>query len=105
MPSSCLVVITTLPTRAKARQVSQLLLKKKLAACINLIGPAESSFWWRGKIDKAREYLLFIKTRRSHFNRLRQFLERHHPYSVPEIAALPIIKGNTPYLNWIKKSI
>lgn len=105
MPSSCLVVLTTLPTRAQARKISQLLLKKKLAACINLIGPAESSFWWQGKIDKAREYLLFIKTHRSHFIRLRRFLEKNHPYSVPEIVALSISKGNSTYLNWIRKSI
>ena len=102
MPSSCLLVLTTLPHRFEARKISRLILKKKLAACINLIGPAESSFWWEGKVDHAREYLLFIKTRSSQFGRLRQFLEKNHPYSVPEIVAFPIVKGNAAYLNWIK---
>jgi periplasmic divalent cation tolerance protein len=72
---------------------------------VNIMGPAESSFWWQGKIDRAREYLLLIKTRTSQFVRLRQFLERHHPYSVPEIVALPIEKANAPYLNWIRNSV
>lgn len=104
MPSSCVIVLTTLPTRSKARQISTLVLQKKLAACVNLLGPAESSFWWEGKVGHAKEYLLLIKTRGSHFERLRQFLEKNHPYSVPEIVALPIEKGNTPYLSWLKTS-
>ena len=105
MPSSCLVVLTTLPTRAQARRISQLVLRNKLAACINVIGPVESSFWWDDKIDRAKEWLLLIKTRASHFARLRRFLEKNHPYSVPEIVGLPMMRGNTPYLNWIKKSV
>lgn len=105
MPDSFIVVLTTLPTRSKAQELSKAVLRKKLAACINLLGPAQSAFWWKGKIDHATEYLLLIKTRSSHFARLRRFLEKNHPYSVPEIIALPIRKGNPPYLSWIKKSI
>ncbi len=104
MPSSYLVVLTTLPNQSEARKISKLLLKKKFAACVNLIGPMESSFWWQGKIDRAREFLLLIKTRRAHFNRLRKFLEKNHPYEVPEIVAFRIAEGNASYLNWIKKS-
>ena len=105
MPSSCLIVLTTLPTLSKGRQISAQLLKKKLAACVNLLGPAESSFWWEGKIDHAKEYLLLIKTRASHFDRLRRFLEKIHPYSTPEIVALSLEKGNASYLNWLKASV
>ena len=105
MADSCIVVLTALPNRAKAREISRLILKKKLAACVNVIGPAESSFWWQGKIDRTEEYLLLIKTRASRFSRLRRLLERNHPYSVPEIVALPIKQGNLPYLSWLRSSI
>ena len=105
MPSAYLVVLTALPTLSKARQISTLILKRNLAACVNLVGLAESSFWWRGKIDHAKEYLLLIKTRASRFERLRQLLEKNHPYSVPEIVALPIVKGNAPYLKWLKTNV
>lgn len=100
-----MVVLTTLPTLSKARQISTLILKKRLAACVNLMGPVESSFWWKGKVDHAKEYLLLIKTRASHFGRLRRFLEKNHPYSVPEIVALPIQRGNASYLNWLSKAL
>ena len=105
MPGNFLVVLTTLPNAAKARQVAKLLIQKKFAACVNILGPAQSFFRWEGKIDQAREFLLLIKTQASHFTRLRAFLEKHHPYSVPEIIALPVQKGNTPYLDWIKASV
>ncbi len=105
MPSPYLVVLTTLSKRSEARRLSRLLLRERLAACVNVLGPAESSFWWKGKIDHAKEYLLLIKTRASSFTRLRRFLEKNHPYDVPEIVALPIEKGNRSYLDWIKRSV
>ena len=105
MATRFIVVLTTLPTRAKARRMATLVLKEKMAACVNLVGPAESFFWWQGKVDQAKEYLLLIKTRTSHFVRIQKFLEKHHPYSVPEIVALPIQKGNTSYLSWLEESV
>lgn len=105
MLSPYLIVLTTLPDRSKAKKISEQILRKRLAACINLIGPIESSFWWQGKIDQAKEQLLLIKTRATYFSRLRRFLEKNHPYSVPEIVAIPIAKGNKSYLEWIKESI
>ena len=106
MPSSdaYLVVLTTLPNLAQSRKLSRLLLKSRLAACTNIFGPAESSFWWKGKIDKSREYLMLVKTRASHFKRLRELIGKNHPYSVPEIIALRIQAGNAAYLDWLKTS-
>lgn len=105
MSDSFLVVFSTFPTLPKAREISKLLIEKRMAGCINIVGPAESFFWWKGKVDRAREYLLVIKTKARRFSRLRNFLQKHHPYSVPEIIALPIRKGNSPYLNWLKASV
>lgn len=105
MPGPFIVVLTTFGSPSKARQISKTLLQKKIAACVNILGPAQSFFWWEGKVDKAREHLVLIKTKASYFARLQKFLEKNHPYSVPEIIALPVIKGNASYLNWITKSL
>ena len=105
MPDSFVIVLSTLPNVSKARRISKLILQKKLAACINILGPAESLFWWQGEIDRTKEHLLLIKTKASHFSSLRSLLEKYHPYSVPEIIALPIRKGNGPYLNWLRASV
>ena len=104
MASSFVVVLTTLPSRPEARKISELLVKKKFAACVNILGPAQSFFRWKGKMDCVKEFLLLIKTRASRYSSLEKFLKKNHPYSVPEIIALPIVKGNAPYLGWIKAS-
>lgn len=105
MSDSFLVVLTTLPSSGRARRLARQILQKKLAACINILGPALSYFWWKGKRDQAKEFLLLIKTHASRFDQLRRFLEKNHPYEVPEIVALPIRKANAPYLNWIRSVI
>lgn len=105
MPSPFYVVLTTLPSRPQAEKLAQRVLQEKLAACVNVIGPARSFFWWEGKIDRAKEHLLLIKTHRSLFSQLRRFLEKNHPYEVPEIVALPIERGNAAYLDWIRRVI
>ncbi len=101
MPDSALVILTTLPSSAHAKKLGRKILQKKYAACINIVKGVESLFWWKGKIDQAKESLLLIKTRKSRFERLRTFIEKNHPYSVPEIIALPIQKGNRAYLKWL----
>lgn len=102
MPSSCLIVLTTLPDRSHARRLSQFILKKRLAACIQQVGPVESVYRWKKKIERAKEYLLILKTRNALFPRLKRALEKNHPYAVPEIVALPFAKANASYLRWLK---
>jgi periplasmic divalent cation tolerance protein len=62
-----------------------------------------SAFWWNGKIDKAKEVLLIIKTRRNNFKKIEKEVKRLHSYAVPEIIAVPIITGSKEYLRWIEK--
>lgn len=95
------VVFVTAPAGAASRQVADHLLKKRLAACVNTVPAVASRYWWKGKIESARESLLIIKTRSSLFPKLIREVRRVHPYSVPEIIALPILKGSAAYLAWL----
>lgn len=98
------VVFITVPNITQAKKIIDLLLTKKLAACVNIVNKVESFFWWQGKIDKAKELLLIVKTDKKLINKLIKAVRSKHPYSVPEIIALPIIAGNKDYLNWIDES-
>lgn len=99
-----IVVFVTVPTQAIAKKMARFLLTKKLAACVNIMPAVESYFWWKKKIDRARERLLIIKTKRKLFTQLAKAVQSKHPYDVPEIIALPIVLGNKAYLDWINGS-
>lgn len=102
LKTSFSLVLTTVPDQATGESLAHLLLEKRAAACVTIMGPGESFFWWEGKVQKEGEYVLLIKTRKNNFNQLVELISRHHPYEVPEIIALPVEKGYLPYLEWIR---
>lgn len=99
------VVFVTAKDLAQARSIGQGLLNEKLIACANVIKGVESMFWWKGKIDKAGEAMLVIKTRKDLFKKVCSSVKKLHSYDTPEVIALPIIVGNKDYLNWIDDSV
>jgi len=99
------VVVVTTSSREEANKIVNALLDEKLIACANVFGPVSSSFWWQGKIDKAEEYLVFMKTEAELFEKITSCIKRLHSYEVPEIIALPIVKGFKPYLEWISNTL
>lgn len=99
-----LIVFISAGSREEAEKIASGLLKEKICACVNIVKDVDSHFWWQGKLDKAKEALLIIKTRKSLFARLVKKVKSLHSYEVPEIIALPIIAGHKPYLHWIDES-
>jgi len=103
--SPYVVVIVTVAKREEAVKIVRSLLEEKLIACANIVGPISSIFWWEGKIDEASEFLVFMKSHGNHFERLSEKVAEIHSYEVPEIIALPIIKGAPSYLEWLSDSL
>jgi periplasmic divalent cation tolerance protein len=95
----------TTASRDEARRISQLLLEKHLIACANILGPVESKFWWQGKTDTAKEYYVLMKSNEKLFKKLSETVKKVHSYQVPEILAVPIVKGWQPYMKWLKASL
>jgi periplasmic divalent cation tolerance protein len=105
MKTKFIVILTTCKNRKEAISVTDSLLKKRMIACANIVSGIESKFWWDGKIDKAKEILILVKARVRDFDAIEKEIKRLHSYKVPEIVALPILKGSRPYLNWIDSSV
>lgn len=99
--SDYLVVLCTCPDAATAEDLAGMLVRERLAACVNIQAGVTSVYEWQGKVEKDQETLLIIKSTASNFYRLRAALADAHPYDVPEIIALPITQGYEPYLDWI----
>lgn len=96
-----IIVTTTLEEHEAAERLARLLLEKKLIACAQILGPGRSLYWWQGKIVEASEVVLAMKTDRSYFDRIQQFIKAEHPYQVPEIVATAIVCGSSDYLDWL----
>jgi periplasmic divalent cation tolerance protein len=103
MDTKFIVVFITIDTPANAQKLADKLLTDRKAACINIIPQVSSQYWWQGKIEKADEVMLVVKTRAALLDELVTLVKQNHPYSVPEIIALPIIGGNPDYLAWLEK--
>jgi len=100
-----IVVFVTASAKPEAVKIAKRLLDEKLAACVNIVDKVESFFWWKGKIDNARECLLIIKSRKAKLNKIIKCVRSLHSYDVPEIIALPIEGGYPAYLEWIDGSV
>lgn len=105
MANSYCLIMTMCSSAAEARRIADHLLATRMIACANIIPGVESKFLWKGRVEKAREALLVMKTKRASFNRVEARITRLHSYEVPEIIALPISAGSKNYLNWIKNSV
>src|ERR1051326_3470163 len=92
------VVLITCGDRTEAERVAMALLEARLAACVNMVTGMTSLFWWEGKIDRAEEVLLIVKTTAALVSQLVETVRKHHSYQVFGTVALPILDGNPDYL-------
>ncbi|MEO0313853.1 MAG: hypothetical protein RI928_309 [Pseudomonadota bacterium] len=95
------IVMTHMPDAESAEVLAGALVETRLAACVNLSPTVKSVYRWQGKIERANEVTLTIKTTQGHYTALEAAIRAAHPYEVPEIIALPVVAGLPSYLQWI----
>ncbi len=104
-----LVLCTAPPTtgggKPGAAELARQLVGERLCACANVIGGVTSFFWWEGRVDRADERLLLLKTTRALVERLQQRVVELHPYAVPEFLVLDIDRGLPAYLDWLAAAV
>jgi periplasmic divalent cation tolerance protein len=98
---STLLVLTNLPDRAAAERLADLVVEKRLAACVNILAPCRSVYRWKDAVQHDEEHPLLIKTTAERYPELEQALRAGHPYELPEIVAVPIERGLPAYLDWV----
>jgi periplasmic divalent cation tolerance protein len=96
------IVLVTCPSVALARKIARAVVEKRLTACVNtMLSPVESVYTWKGKVERAREYLLVMKTTAKCLSELEKEVKKLHSYDVPEFIAVPITEGSKEYLSWL----
>lgn len=96
-----LLVFTNAPDRAVAMRLAQTLVEERLAACVNVLAGCTSVYRWNGAVETAEELPVLIKTRAGRYDELEAAIRRIHPYELPEIVAVPLVRGLPDYLEWV----
>jgi periplasmic divalent cation tolerance protein len=99
--TNAIQVITTTDSREDAQQIATALVERRLAACVQVIGPINSTYRWEGQIETGEEWLCLIKTQQGRYAELEAAIKALHSYDVPEILAMPVVAGNAGYLDWL----
>jgi periplasmic divalent cation tolerance protein len=97
------LVLVTAPSPAVAHQLAHGLVTERLAACVNVVPGVTSIYRWEGQVEQADEALMIIKTRRSCYATLEEYVRRHHPYETPEIVEIPADQVTPTYWEWVMK--
>ena len=100
-----IIVLSTAGSERDAASIAHSLLERRQAACVNILPKITSIYRWQGKIERAEEWLLLIKTTRDGFEHVRQTIQELHSYEVPECISIPIENGSTRYLEWLGESV
>jgi periplasmic divalent cation tolerance protein len=103
--SNCIQVLTTAGSEEEAGRIAELLVDRKLAACVQVVGPVVSRYRWRGAIEEAREWQCLAKTTRAAYEAVEAAIRAVHSYDEPEIIATPIVAGSAGYLAWIEENV
>jgi periplasmic divalent cation tolerance protein len=100
-----LQVMTAVPHKADGERLIDAVVGDRLAACGQLVGPIQSVYHWQGKIERSEEWLCLLKTRAALYGELEAAIKARHPYTVPEILAVPVVAGNADYFEWMRKEL
>lgn len=95
----------TTGNKEEAKKIVRTLLEERLIACANIIDSVSSFFWWQGKIENDKEFLVLMKSHEDLFKKLSERVIELHSYDVPEILALSIVNGSQDYLDWLRSCL
>jgi periplasmic divalent cation tolerance protein len=100
------IVLVTCGSIIEARRIANRLVRKRLAACVNIVlGPVQSIYRWKGKVQSAREVLMVIKTTEKRLEALEKELVHWHSYDVPEFVVISVAAGSREYLDWLEDGV
>jgi periplasmic divalent cation tolerance protein len=97
------LVYTTWPSIVEAERAGRSIVEQRLAACVNIMPGLISHYWWEGKIERAEEIVMIVKTRASLAEAVRKAVKEAHSYETPSVMVLPVESVDAEYYAWIVK--
>ena len=103
--TGCVQVLTTVGSEEEAGELAALLVERRLAACVQVVGPITSRYRWEGKLEVEREWQVLAKTTRGAYEAVEAAIREVHSYEEPEVIATPIVAGSAGYLAWVEENV
>ncbi len=98
-------VLTTVGSEPEAERIASELLERRLAACVQTLGPIVSRYRWQGEPEEAREWQCLAKTETRLYEEVEAAIRTLHSYEEPEILAIPVLAGSQGYLDWVSENV
>jgi len=102
MPTDVRTILITAPDASTGERLGRALVQERLAACANIVPGVVSVYWWQGDVHRDTEVLIIVKTTQDRVEAVRARVVELHPYDVPEVLALSVDAGHSPYLDWVR---
>lgn len=99
------IVLTTAGSEGEAHKIAQVLVERRMAACVNIVPQIQSVYRWQGEVEENQEWLLIVKTTAAAFAKVRDTVAELHSYQLPECMCLAIEDGSPNYLEWLADSV
>ena len=99
------LILTTAPSREEANAIAFELVSRRLAACVNIIGPMASVYHWQGEVERSEEFLILVKSTEAQLLPIQDAIRELHSYKVPEVLSFAVESGLESYLEWVTASV
>jgi periplasmic divalent cation tolerance protein len=97
--------LTTASSSNEAQMLAAELVSRRLAACVNILGPVSSVYHWQDQVERSEEFVLLIKSTEAQTHAIQEALRELHSYQLPELISFTIDSGLDAYLEWIAASV
>ena len=104
-PPAYFQVTTAVASEVDAGRLAATLVERRLAACVQVVGPVTSTYWWQGRMQTEGEWLCLAKTTAAGLEPVMHAIRTEHSYDEPEITATPIVAGSPGYLHWLDAEV
>ena len=98
-----IAVFTTIDSPEQAGAIANVLVERKLAACVQ-ISNIESVYEWQGATQNDSEYRLMIKTTSDRYDEVEAAIRELHSYDLPAIYAVALQRVYAPYAEWVAEN-
>lgn len=99
------IVLSTTGSKEEAQKIARALVEQRLAACVNIVGPIESVYRWKGAVETSPEFLCLVKTTAAAAENVMAAIEELHSYELPEAVVVSVEAGSRGYLDWIAENV